>query len=159
MGILPIIINWVVHLSMINAMHSLICTLFSLYFTKVDLMVDFIIIVVPIGIPTGSWLIPTVIITASIPIATPILPFSPLIRRIKFSTWCYFRTSRHPLALVVPTIMCLMGFTTNLTRNIWFLINLISVIMRNLTLSLTMPFCDASGNSTPCISEQIRLMG
>ena len=147
------------HFSMIHAMHSLIWTLFSLYFTKVDLMVDFIIIIVPIGILTGSWLIPTVIITASIQIATHILPFYPLIRRIKFGTWCYFRTSRHPLTLVVPLIICLMGFTTNLKRNTWFSINLVSVSMRKLTLSFALPFCDASGNSIHCIGEPIRLTG
>ena len=72
-------------------------------------MVDFIIIIVPIWIPTGSWLIQTVIITASIQIAAPILPFPPLIWRMKFGTWCYFRAGRYPLSLIVPTIMCLMG--------------------------------------------------
>ena len=46
--------NWVVHFSMMHAMHSLIRSLFSLHFTKVDLMVIFLIIIVPNGNPTGT---------------------------------------------------------------------------------------------------------
>ena len=102
-------------------------------------------------------MIVTLVNSTTVPILTPIRITSPILG-IKFCTRYYFRASGYPLILFVQTLMCLMSFTTNLTRNILFPINPIFVSMRKLTLSFTLPFCDASGNSTPCIGEQIRLM-
>ena len=102
-------------------------------FTKIDLMVGPVIIVIMTII-----MIVTLVNSTTVPILIPIWVISPIsILGIKFCTRCNFLIIR-----VIPTFIRRMGLATNLTRNIWFPINLISIIMRNLTLSLTMPFCD-----------------
>ena len=79
MGILPIIGNMIVHFSVINALQFLIQSLIIPDITKVDMMVDFLIAIISIGIPTGSLMILTIIISTSISIMAPILPIFPLI--------------------------------------------------------------------------------
>ena len=119
---------------------------FIINFTKIDLMIGPVIVVI---------MIVTLVTATKISILTPIRVIS-LNLGIKFSTISY------PLVIrVIPTFMRGMGLATNLTFNHRPLILLELYLRLGLiyTSTFMLPFGNTQGNTPFCIGEQIRLMG
>ena len=119
---------------------------FIINFTKIDLMIGPVIVVI---------MIVTVVTATKISILIPIRIISPILG-IKLCTRCNLL-----VIWVIPTLMSGMGLATNLTFNRRPLILLGLYLRLGLTYNFTFlpPLSNTQGNTPFGIGEQIRLMG
>ena len=123
---------------------------FPINFTKIDLMVDPVIVIIIMII-----LIVTLLNSTTVPTLTPIWIISPILG-INLCTRC------NPLIIgIIPTFISGMGLAWNLTLNYRPLILLGLYLKLGLTYAFIfmLSLYNTHGNTPSCIGEHICLMG